>query len=73
MGAVSLATSTYKPPEILSKIASDYSSTIESIQKQGFESPANLVVYRTPITCFRVCRIIEKATVPSNSRSTTYF
>jgi hypothetical protein len=48
MGAVSLATSTYKPLEILSKIAGDYSSPTESFQKQGFESPANFVVYRTP-------------------------
>ncbi len=48
MGVVSLATATYKPPEILSKIASDYSSPMESIQKQGIESPANLVVYKTP-------------------------
>lgn len=51
MGVVSLATSSYKLPEILSKIATDYSNTIESYQRQGFsmnkEPSANFVVYRT--------------------------
>ena len=48
MGAVSLATSTYRPPKILANIAADYSSSNESLQRQGFEIPANLVIYRTP-------------------------
>ncbi|MCL6613258.1 MAG: hypothetical protein K6U03_01345, partial [Firmicutes bacterium] len=52
MGAVSLATSNYKLPNIFAKIAADYSTTIESYQRQGFfmekESSANFIVYRTP-------------------------
>lgn len=52
MGAVSLATSKYKLPEIFSKIANDYTRIIESYQRQGFsldpEPSANFLVYRTP-------------------------
>ncbi|MDI3525610.1 MAG: hypothetical protein PWP42_860 [Candidatus Atribacteria bacterium] len=47
MGAVSLATSKYELPRILADIAAS-SEIVESRQRQGFEDPANIVVYRTP-------------------------
>jgi len=52
MGIVSLATSKYKLPKIFTDVAIDYSTTIESYQRQGLfmdgEISANFVVYRTP-------------------------
>lgn len=52
MAPVSVATSKYKLPEILAKIANDHSTVVESYQRHGFseekEPSANFVVYRTP-------------------------
>ena len=50
MGTVSLATSSYEPPEVLSRIAEDRENVALSLERQGFaaEGSANFIVYRTP-------------------------
>lgn len=50
MGTVSLATSAYRPPEVLSDIAADRTTVSLSRQRQGLApgGSANFIVYRTP-------------------------
>lgn len=51
MASVCLATSKYKLPKILAKIATDHSTVVESRQRQGIlkgqNQSANFIVYRT--------------------------
>ncbi|MGC9522717.1 MAG: hypothetical protein ACP5HG_12655 [Anaerolineae bacterium] len=52
MAPVCLATSDYKPPSLLSKIANDNQAVIEARERQGLlrgtAQSANFIVYRTP-------------------------